>query len=379
MENVGQVPSSGSSLSTFSNSDASLYGSEVVKYPFRLNVVVTPNADPAGGFISFTLPIDSLLQDKFLTGFEFFTYEELTLDMQCTAPLGTASGAVQVGYFADALNATMPATLAEAKNKIGSTDGWVMIRPRDSKSLRIPVDTNPMFSGWRFVRIDQANPRMSSFGTVVGITAEPPAAGDGTVYEAWLHGWAVGRRRTENIGVDSSYLRFRSVWNAHTPIWDYGVGCPKIQFYVKCAVPDDPNATIVFDRAINVIAAVETGSGTDVHPIKFELDFSISPIAILDGVITLSLWLTELPARGVSPDHLAFDLNGIPGALSSTYSTIQHSVPNAAAHAYMNQAKFKPRPTMAFRFVDPATHTLSRLASSCTISGRYPSTPQIPQ
>lgn len=369
-ENLGQVPAATGSLSTFSNSKTSLYGEEIVRFPFRLNVPILPNPKPEESFTAFTLPITASLQKAFFDAFEYYTFEALTLDLQCTAPLGTASGAVQVGYFSDPLNAGVPATLGEAKTKIGSTDGWVMIRPRDSKALQIPVDVNPMLPGWRFVREDAANVRMSSFGTVVGITAEPPAAGDGTVYEGWLHGWAVGKRRTQQTGATAAYIRFRNTWHHEYFEWDYVAGCPYFSLYgEEIGVGNHKHVQILFDDVVTGILSV-TGADKDGGALSANVRIDFSGI---DGELkntsipVIRFFMPQLVELGFTPDGLVMkEWQTFATRLSGVSATCmyQPTVGRLNPESF-NQARFLPKFTTRVTVV-----STTKQPEACVISGR---------
>jgi len=370
-ENLGQIPAPSGSLSTFSNSKASLYGEEIVKFPFRVNIPILPNPKPDESFAAFTLPITSMLQKTFFDAFEYYTFEALTLDLQCTAPLGTASGAIQVGYFSDPLNAGIPTTLAEAKTKIGSTDGWVMIRPRDSKALQIPVDVNPMLPGWRFVREDTANIRMSSFGTVVGITAEPPAIGDGTVYEGWLHGWAVGKRRTQQTGSVAAYMRFKTNWGLQAFEWDYVTNCPFIAFQtdVPIAVPAQDAAQLLFDEVISAPIKV---TGKDqagvVLSATIQIDFACIAAKIFDAsYANIRFTFPQLAELGfVSEGLVAKEIDAIIKRLNAVAATVMYRPSTVQLNPdSFNQARFMPK--FASRI---QVFNTTKQRSECVISGR---------
>jgi len=370
-ENLGQVPTPSGSLSTFSNSKTSLYGEEIVRFPFRLNVPILPNPKPEESFTAFTLPVTSALQKAFFDAFEYYTFEALTLDLQCTAPLGTASGAVQVGYFSDPLNAGVPTTLSEAKTKIGSTDGWVMIRPRDSKALQIPVDVNPMLPGWRFVREDTANIRMSSFGTVVGITAEPPAAGDGTVYEGWLHGWAVGKRRTQQTGAAAAYMRFKTTWGLQAFQWDYIANCPSLSFYGQGTlnVGNHTEVQFLFDNIISALLDVTGADGDgNVLSAKVQLDFSaVSGSLVETSLAVIRFILPQLTELGFTSEGLvAKNVDAVIARLNETAATCMYrpSVAQLNPDSF-NQARFLPK--LASKV---SVFNTTKRQNECVISGR---------
>jgi len=208
MDGIFTSPPNGGGLSTFtSNKEAIVLSEEIVSFPIRKNIVISsPNGTLTAGTLAFTVSLDSLLDAEFLSKFEYYSLQDPQLDLQCTAPIGTASGAMLVAQFTDVLNGDVPTDVSEAFAKFGNTLGSVIIRPRDNKSLKLDVSSNPMFGNWRYTKIDTANPRLSSFGVVAGIILEPGAIGDGTTYTGWFHAHLLGKRRTVITGGIASQI-----------------------------------------------------------------------------------------------------------------------------------------------------------------------------
>ncbi len=246
-----------------------------------------------------------------------------------------------------------------------------MIRPRDSKALQIPVDVNPMLPGWRFVREDTANIRMSSFGTVVGVTAEPPAAGDGTVYEGWLHGWAVGKRRTQQTSASAAYMRFSTGWQIGSLEWNYALNCPMLYVVgtTSLGIGEHGNVYYLFDSVISKPIEV-TGADAEGLVVSAKVHFDFS--AVSGGLVgtsqpMLRFSLPKLTELGFTPDGLAVkNSDSFLAALAGTAATLMYkpSVAQLNPNSF-NQARFQPK--MAAHIT--VTNTTKK-ASPCVISGR---------
>lgn len=199
MENLGSVPAAAGSLSTYSSPTSDVYKATTERQSFRFLLSITPGE--GRGDIAATLTLDSTIQSSFLDCYEFFSLEEVTVDLQCVAPLGTASGGMLAAYIVDPLGATIPTEREQIIEKFGVTEGAIFVRPRDSKALHIPCATaDPIIGKYRYV-VNGTDPRLSSFGTLFFVTTDPPAVGDGSRWEAWVHGYVVGHRRTLQMGV----------------------------------------------------------------------------------------------------------------------------------------------------------------------------------
>lgn len=203
LANIGTVPTADEvgKFSTFSAGSKTFeLQSDTYELPISFEVAnVNVTSSSTVGSSVFKLNLDSSLSD-WLNKFQYFTIKDLSLDMQCTSPLGTASGAILVAYMSDPANADVPSKPNEAKEKFGVTLSRLIIRPRDNKTLPLNVQENPMFGNWRFVKRgnaeDVAAMRQTSFGTVVAIVNTQPAQSDGANFTTWLHGTLVGKGRT---------------------------------------------------------------------------------------------------------------------------------------------------------------------------------------
>lgn len=200
---IGTNPHSGdvSKTTTFSaGSPAFSLPSETFELDISFEVanVNLTSTSPIGSSI-FSLNLDSSLSD-WLNKFQFFSIKNLQLDMQCTSPLGTSSGAILVSYMSDPINADVPTDPVESKNKFGVTFPRVIIRPRDNKCLTVDVSQNPMFGNWRCVKKassdDISSIRQSCFGTIIAIVNSQPAASDGANFTTWIHGTLVAKGRS---------------------------------------------------------------------------------------------------------------------------------------------------------------------------------------
>jgi len=370
MDGIFTEPPTGSGLSTFSSSKTSIVQSdEIVRYPFRKNIVITsPDGAIEAGSQAFTVTLDSLLDEAFLSNFEYWSIDNPTLDLQCTAPIGTASGAMMVAQFTDPLNADVPTDASLAFSKFGNTLGSVIIRPRDNKSLKIDITANALFGTWRFTKIDTANPRLSSFGVVSGIILESGAIGDGTTYTGWLTGHLLGKRRTNITGGIASQLFFKATlcgnsapfisfvnegWNLHHDIYmtntSYGkdfpiTNCPVILYLPKTLTLkldityklNEDKYTINYDLPINTINGVSTEDGSSLslltplpllakYPI--DSDFSLTavpPPTVFSAVIHFTYEADPFLLR-VSLNHDSTFIPKNSGALRMTRSPKSHN------------------------------------------------------
>jgi len=203
MANIGTTPSSGetSKTTTFSNGGPhfNLPG-ETYKHVISYEVAnMTLNAQIRAGTPILELQLDASISEE-LVNYQYWTIDDLKLDVQCTSPLGTSSGAVLMSYMSDPINADCPANPTLAKRKFGQTLPRILIRPRDNKSIDINVHENPMFGAWRFVKRgnsdDSAAIRQSSFGTIIAVVNTAPAAADGANFTAWIHGTITAKGKT---------------------------------------------------------------------------------------------------------------------------------------------------------------------------------------
>jgi len=107
---------------------------------------------------------------------ERFSFSGVTLDLQSTSPMGTASGALQVAHVPDPDNTTLaPDTdepgLAKNLEKLVRQSGSLIFRPRDTKSLSMDCN-DTLFT------VDSGVKRFSSFGAVLAVVREQPNSGD---------------------------------------------------------------------------------------------------------------------------------------------------------------------------------------------------------
>lgn len=165
------------------------------------NVALNTTTNP--GDELFVLQLDSTL-DPWLLGYQFFTLENCLIQMHCTSPLGTGSGALILDFMADPANADIPILAQTAIDKFGQTEPATIVRPRDNKKFPVNVKTaNPKEGAWRYVKRDTqssnlASYRQTCFGAYVAIVVAKPSATDGAVFSTWFSCTMVGRGRTIN-------------------------------------------------------------------------------------------------------------------------------------------------------------------------------------
>lgn len=203
LANVGTTPSSGqvSKTTTFSTGGPNFnLPGETYKHVISYEVAnMNLNSQTRAGTPILELQLDASISEE-LANYQYWTIDDLKLDVQCTSPLGTSSGAVLMSYMSDPINADCPTNPTLAKKKFGQTMPRILIRPRDNKSIDIDIHQSPMFGNWRFVKRgnsdDSAAVRQSSFGTIVALVNTSPAAADGANFTAWIHGTITAKGRT---------------------------------------------------------------------------------------------------------------------------------------------------------------------------------------
>jgi hypothetical protein len=194
-ENLAQVPKDGDALSTFSNAATSIHHATEERQSFKWHLTVKPTQEP--GEVCATFQLDRSVAPDFLNCYEYFTFEDLVVDLQSVAPFGTASGGIMAAYLSDPLNTSKPELPIYNIDRFGVTEGTIVVRAKDSKKVTIPAaDSCPIQGKWRYTN-NGGNQRQSSFGSIYFVTLDPPAPGDGSRWEAWVRGYAVGRRRTQ--------------------------------------------------------------------------------------------------------------------------------------------------------------------------------------
>lgn len=203
LANIGTAPTASDTnkTTTFSDGGSTFHlPGETFKHNISFEVAnINLSSSLLPGTPIFTLNLDSSLSTQ-LIYYQYWTIGDLRLDVQCTSPLGTSSGAILMSYMSDPVNADVPGKPTLAKEKFGVTFPRILIRPRDNKSIELDVQQNPMFGAWRFVKRgnsdDTAALRLSSFGTIVAMVNTTPAAADGANFTTWLHGTIIAKGRT---------------------------------------------------------------------------------------------------------------------------------------------------------------------------------------
>ncbi len=153
-------------------------GDEQINFTGRLqkDFVVLDSNDSIGKVVM-TVPLDVKMDPDaayMATLFEYFSISEIILDFQSTSPLGTSSGGIQLCCVTDPENATFdqsPAGSAFNVQKAIRTEGSCLIRPRVDQ--RFTSDTKGQLYTYA-----TGNPRLESFGTIVLVVRDAPAAGD---------------------------------------------------------------------------------------------------------------------------------------------------------------------------------------------------------
>jgi len=127
----------------------------------------------------FRLPLDTSINSDVEAAsklWERYSFSGITLDLQSTSPMGTASGAVQVAHVPDPDNDYLaptsdPSGLLGNLEKLVRQSGSLIFRPRDTKALSMDCN-DTLFT------LDSGVKRFSSFGSVLAVVREQPNAGD---------------------------------------------------------------------------------------------------------------------------------------------------------------------------------------------------------
>lgn len=127
----------------------------------------------------FNLPLDTSINTDVQAAaklWERYSFSGVTLDLQSTSPMGSASGAVQIAHIPDPDNAKLaPVSDATGRTanltKLVRQSGSLIFRPRDTKALSMDCN-DTLFT------MDSGVKRFSSFGAVLAVVREVPAAGD---------------------------------------------------------------------------------------------------------------------------------------------------------------------------------------------------------
>lgn len=135
--------------------------------------LITISSGDASGKIVFSIPL-SLELDSFAAslakGYTYYRFTKMDIEALSVSPLGTASGAVQVAHIPDPEN-LVPDSSSEGILQLVRQLGSRMMRPRDATLI------SPILNEWRFCKPGN-EPRLTSFGGVVGVVRAPPSVGD---------------------------------------------------------------------------------------------------------------------------------------------------------------------------------------------------------
>jgi hypothetical protein len=145
-------------------------------------VTLTIADDDESGKEMLHIDLDRTLTDEIdnlASYYEEFEIKDLHISIQSTSPMGSASGALQVCHIPDPVNSTLGTDLAENLTKVVRQSGSVIVRPRDTKDLKI--DTNQTC----FTKTS-SDKRFSSFGAIVGIVRDTPTSGDTATWTTTL-------------------------------------------------------------------------------------------------------------------------------------------------------------------------------------------------
>lgn len=139
--------------------------------------------------------LDTNLHDQCKSlALQHFTYtiRNPAITVLCTAPWGTASGSVQIGFIPDPMNVPSTNTTVALDQLVTLTESQ-QVSAKGTLEIPIPMRAlmDPVFgSNRRYCNAlsTQTYPRLEAFGTFVIIVRGPAAIGDGTAYTVTFSG-----------------------------------------------------------------------------------------------------------------------------------------------------------------------------------------------
>lgn len=140
---------------------------------------------------------------EFAKNYEYYSFHNVVLHAQSTAPFGTSSGGIQIAHITDPENAHFDTAAKEENSPIGKLHNnlrkvvrqqdSVLLRPRESVELKIKTQ------GELFTFNAGHSRRFESFGSIVGVMRDPPAQGDSISFAFTLTGIAKFTRTCVSI------------------------------------------------------------------------------------------------------------------------------------------------------------------------------------
>jgi len=127
----------------------------------------------ATGSVAFSISLDAAIDEYtglLSKGYTFYRFKKFDVEALAVSPLGTSSGAAQIAYIPDPENIT-PSSDIEGIRQLVRQLGSRMMRPRDTTLI------SPVMNEWRFCKPGN-EPRLHSFGAIVGVVRAPPNSGD---------------------------------------------------------------------------------------------------------------------------------------------------------------------------------------------------------
>lgn len=166
---------------------------------FRKNLV--QESFPYGidaGTVLFTMPLtpkfigdDSIL--KMAQSYEYYGLDNVVLHAQSTAPMGISSGGIQLCHVTDPHNSyfytgddVTSSNLMKNLEKCVRQQDSVLLRPRESVEFKITTPGEL----YTFANPIYPHDRWHSFGTIVAVMRDPPAAGDSLSFALTISGTA---------------------------------------------------------------------------------------------------------------------------------------------------------------------------------------------
>lgn len=150
----------------------------------KINKIVDITGSDKVGTLKYLLPFDTTLDDQtssMAAGYELYKISNLSIKVQSGSPLGTSSGALQMCYIPDPLNANFSTTPnSNNLNKAVRQAGSKVVRPRENVDEILPLH------GTLWTK-QVGTARLWSFGSLAFVVRSVPDAADYATFTITIH------------------------------------------------------------------------------------------------------------------------------------------------------------------------------------------------
>lgn len=176
-----------SPLSDFTRpGERSLFTSDTTSgtHEVKINKIVDITGSDAVGSLKYILPLDTTLDEQtqsMAAGYEMYKISDCSIKVQSGSPLGTSSGALQMCYIPDPLNANFNTTPNSTNlNKAVRQAGSKVVRPRENVDEILPLH------GTLWTK-QTGTARLWSFGALAFVVRSVPDAADYATFTITIH------------------------------------------------------------------------------------------------------------------------------------------------------------------------------------------------